>query len=53
MNTEYALILNIGDDVNASLNINKNIKGLDVKLDFENEIFSQNNKTNIYLSKVF
>ena len=51
--TEYALILNTSDDVNASLNINKNIKGLDVKLDFENEIFSQNNKTNIYLSKVF
>jgi len=51
--TEYALILNTSDDMNASLNINKNIKGLDVKLDFENEIFSKNNKTNIYLSKVF
>ena len=55
MNTEYALILNIGDDVNASLNINKNIKGLDVKFAFENDIFSKkkNQKANIFLSKVF
>ena len=51
--TEYALTLNTSDDMNVSLNINKNIKGLDIKLDFENEIFSQNNKTNLYLSKVF
>ena len=51
--TEYALILNPSDDFNASLNINKNIKGLDFKLDFENEIFSKNHKTNISLSKVF
>ena len=51
--TEYALILNPSDDFNASLNIDKNIKGLDFKLDFENEIFSKNHKTNISLSKVF
>ena len=51
--TEYALILNPSDDLNASLNINKNIKGLDFKLDFKNDIFSKNNKTNISLSKVF
>ena len=51
--TEYALILNPSDNFNASLNINKNIKGLDFKLDFENEIFSKNHKTNISLSKVF
>ena len=51
--TKYALILNTSDDLNVSLNINKNIKGLDFKLDFENEVFSQNNKTYIYLGKVF
>ncbi len=53
--TEYALILNTSDDVNASLNINKNIKGLDVKFAFENDIFSKkkNQKANIFLSKVF
>ena len=51
--TEYALILKTSDNINASLNIIKNIKGLDFKLDFENEIFSQNNKTTIYLGKVF
>ena len=51
--TQYALILNTSDVMNASLNINKNIKGLNVKLDFENEVFSKNNKTNISLSKVF
>ncbi len=53
--TEYALILNTSDDMNASFNINKNIKGLDVKFAFENDIFSnkKNQKTNIFLSKAF
>ena len=54
-NTEYAFILNASDDFDASLNINKNINGLDVKLVFENDLFSnkKNQKTNIFLSKVF
>ena len=53
--TEYALILNTSDDMNASFNINKNIKGLDVKFAFENDIFSnkKNQKANIFLSKAF
>ena len=54
-NTEYAFILNASDDFDASLNINKHINGLDVKLVFENDLFSnkKNQKTNIFLSKVF
>ena len=53
--TEYALNLKGGDNITAGINIVKNIKNFDIKIDFENNLFDKNNDKNaeIFLSKIF
>ena len=51
--TEYALNLKGGDNITAGINIVKNIKNFDIKIDLENNLFDKNNNKNaeIFLSK--
>ena len=53
--TEYALNLQGSDTITAGINIVKNIKNFDIKIDLENNLFDKNNNQNaeIFLSKIF
>ena len=53
--TEYALNLKGGDNITAGINIVKNIKNFDIKIDLENNLFDTNNNKNakIFLSRIF
>ena len=53
--TEYALNFTGGDTITAGINIVKNIKNFDFKIDLENNLFDKNNNQNaeIFLSKIF
>ena len=53
--TKYALNLNGSDTIMAGFNMVKNIRGFDIKFNFENDILNvnKNQNANISLSKVF
>ena len=53
--TEYALNLQGSDTITAGINIVKNIKNFDFKIDLENNLFDANNNKNakIFLSRIF
>ena len=53
--TEYALNFTGGDTITAGINIVKNIKNFDFKIDLENNLFDVNNNKNakIFLSRIF
>ena len=53
--TEYALNLNGSDTIMAGFNMVKNIRGFDIKFNFENDILNvnKNQNANISLNKVF
>ena len=53
--TKYALNLNGGDSIATGFNIVKNIRGFDLKFNFESDILSEstNQNANISLNKVF
>ena len=53
--TEYALNLQGSDTITAGINIVKNIKNFDFKIDLENNLFDANNNKSakIFLSRIF